>query len=99
MVKGAHRTYGVKVVRGPVLNLEPHKDAVEDGAKLVSALESFKRPRAADLFCGAGGLSLGLQAAGFDVIVGVDDDPVALQTYASLFPGLTLAPPTGRESP
>jgi DNA (cytosine-5)-methyltransferase 1 len=33
---------------------------------------------------------MGLRDAGFDVIVGVDHDPTALETYASLFPGLAL---------
>lgn len=36
---------------------------------------------AIDLFCGAGGLSLGLQNAGFNVRVAVDSDPVAIETY------------------
>mgnify|MGYP002671838884 FL=1 len=34
-----------------------------------------------DLFCGAGGLSLGFQQAGFNIIVGVDNEPVALETF------------------
>ena len=33
---------------------------------------------AIDLFCGAGGLSLGFQQAGFNIIVGVDNEPAAL---------------------
>ena len=31
--------------------------------------------RAEDLFCGCGGLSLGFQEAGFDVVLGVDSSP------------------------
>jgi DNA (cytosine-5)-methyltransferase 1 len=50
----------------------------------------FTRPRAADLFCGAGGLGFGLDRAGFDVVVGVDHNADALQTCAGLLPGLTL---------
>ena len=34
-----------------------------------------------DLFCGAGGLSLGFQQAGFTIISAVDNDKAALQTY------------------
>ena len=34
-----------------------------------------------DLFCGAGGLSLGFQYAGFDVIRAIDSDHAAVRTY------------------
>ena len=37
--------------------------------------------RALDLFCGAGGFSLGLERSGYDVIAGVDTDEKALDTY------------------
>ena len=36
---------------------------------------------AIDLFCGAGGLSLGFQQAGFNIIVGVDNEQAALDTF------------------
>ena len=32
------------------------------------------RPRVIDLFCGVGGLSLGFEQAGFDVVAGVEID-------------------------
>lgn len=86
----ARKGYGVTLVRGPFVKLPPHKRACADADELLQKLSSFDRPVAADIFCGAGGLSLGLQAAGFDVVVGVDHDPVALETHASLFPGLAL---------
>jgi DNA (cytosine-5)-methyltransferase 1 len=41
-----------------------------------------RRPIAIDLFSGAGGLSLGLEWAGFDVRLGLDFDPHALRTFA-----------------
>ena len=34
-----------------------------------------------DLFCGAGGLSLGFQQAGFNILAGIDFDDAALDTY------------------
>ena len=43
-----------------------------------------------DLFCGAGGLSLGLTEAGFDVILGVDNDDDALETHRANHPGLSV---------
>lgn len=40
-----------------------------------------------DLFCGAGGMSLGFKHAGFEIIGGVDNDEAALQTHKINFPG------------
>lgn len=34
-----------------------------------------------DLFCGAGGLSYGFERAGFDVLLGIDNDLKALETF------------------
>lgn len=42
-------------------------------------------PRLVDLFCGCGGMSLGFQEAGFDVIEAFDNWQPALDTYASNF--------------
>lgn len=39
-----------------------------------------------DLFCGAGGLSVGFAHAGFEVLVGSDNDPDAMATFARNFP-------------
>ena len=46
---------------------------------------------AVDLFCGAGGLSAGLEAAGYRVVLSVDSDEWALESHAHNFPGLTVA--------
>jgi DNA (cytosine-5)-methyltransferase 1 len=35
-----------------------------------------RRPKAIDLYCGAGGMSLGFEQAGFDVVSAVEIDPV-----------------------
>ena len=40
-----------------------------------------------DAFCGAGGLSLGLSKAGFDVRYAFDNNDVAIQTYNNFFKG------------
>ncbi len=59
----------------------------------LSAVHRFlserRRPTAIDLFCGAGGLSLGLERAGFDVIVGADSDAWAVRTHQANLPGLS----------
>jgi DNA (cytosine-5)-methyltransferase 1 len=39
-----------------------------------------------DLFCGAGGSTLGFKMAGFDVVLGVDIDEVALSSYTANHP-------------
>ena len=45
------------------------------------------RPTVADLFCGAGGLTLGFEAAGFASVYGIDSDPDAVATYAANLDG------------
>ena len=86
------RSNRVKHVRGPVVSVPAHRHAANSPAELLGWMSKRrrKRPLAADLFCGAGGLSVGLSAAGYDVVLGVDSDQAALETYAGLHPGLTL---------
>src|SRR5579864_8211133 len=50
----------------------PHVRKRKGRAKAAS---SGTRIKAIDLFCGAGGLTRGLEAAGIDVVTGVDIDP------------------------
>jgi DNA (cytosine-5)-methyltransferase 1 len=45
-----------------------------------------RRPVAVDLFAGAGGLSLGLEQAGFDVLAAVEYDPVHAAVHEFNFP-------------
>lgn len=56
---------------------------------ITMAYDSIK-PYAIDLFCGAGGLSLGLQNAGIDVKLGIEINPVAAETYMHNLPGEVL---------
>ena len=49
------------------------------------------RPIAVDFFCGAGGMSLGFEQAGFDVVLGVDIDGHHVAAHERNFPyGKTL---------
>ena len=49
-----------------------------------------KKPTVVDLFCGAGGLSKGFEMAGFEVILGVEQDPVFMETFKKNHPNATL---------
>ena len=81
--------YRLKSARGPKLELDPHAEScdLEDIRKYA---EQCGKPLAVDLFCCGGGLSLGLEEAGFDVILGVDVDEHAVQTHRSHFGGVSL---------
>lgn len=81
--------YGVPIIRVPETRLSPHKD-VCSLSDLKSYAKKIKRPLALDLFSGAGGLSLGLQEAGFDVILGVDSYPYAVATHRAHFGGVSM---------
>jgi len=48
--------------------------------------------RAIDLFCGAGGSSLGAAAAGVEIVAGFDVWPVAARVYAANFPRARFYP-------
>ncbi len=53
---------------------------------MASKNESKPRPIAIDLFCGAGGMSLGFERAGFDIALGVDRDGYHVATHERNFP-------------
>lgn len=46
------------------------------------------RPKVLDLFCGAGGLSVGFEAAGYQVIGGIDNSDVAVKTFRANLRGI-----------
>jgi len=82
-------------VRGPFLRLEPHPEHCGDEAALSDLCNRIRAVNpsallAADLFCGAGGLSLGLEQAGVRVVIGADHDPEALETHRHHMAGMTL---------
>ncbi len=85
--------YGVRLVRGPVVKLRPHREhALDERAFLclAEALNDSGTPLAADLFSGAGGLSLGLEQAGFRVVFGADANASAIKTHAHHFGGMSV---------
>lgn len=47
---------------------------------------STGRPVAIELFSGAGGMSLGFEAAGFDTLVAIDNNPIHVATHEWNFP-------------
>ncbi|MGV0656741.1 DNA (cytosine-5-)-methyltransferase [Mycolicibacterium thermoresistibile] len=88
-----HTGYGVRLVRGPFLKLPPHPEHTEDADKLVAYSRRLKEGGAllaADFFSGAGGLSLGLEQAGFKVILSADHEPFAIRTHAHHFGGMSV---------
>jgi DNA (cytosine-5)-methyltransferase 1 len=48
------------------------------------------RPKILDLFCGAGGMSLGFQNAGGEILGGIDKNPYAVKTHHRNFPNCKL---------
>ncbi|GLZ75401.1 hypothetical protein Afil01_02080 [Actinorhabdospora filicis] len=85
-------TYAVKLRPSDNLRLKPHPDACSESGFAAWCDQQRQKGRrlAVDLFSGAGGLSLGLEAAGWTVAASVDSDPRALETHRSGFPGLAL---------
>jgi DNA (cytosine-5)-methyltransferase 1 len=84
--------YGVKLVRGPFVQLAPHPEecSEDDFLEYAARLREDGCRLAADLFSGAGGLSLGLEAAGYRVVLGIDSDREATETHRHHFGGLAL---------
>lgn len=81
--------YRIRASRGPRLKLGPHQDSC-DLNSIREFAENADRPLAVDLFCCGGGLSLGLEEAGFGVILGVDIDEYGIETHRAHFGGVSL---------
>jgi DNA (cytosine-5)-methyltransferase 1 len=84
------RRTAVPHYRGTDLRLHRNPDAPDptDLAAIRRWVGFASRPTAVDLFSGAGGLSLGLQEAGFSVLLGADNDERAVQTHTANIGGL-----------
>ncbi|MGH9918027.1 MAG: DNA cytosine methyltransferase, partial [Nitrososphaerales archaeon] len=82
----------MKLYRGHNLTLPPHPEAPDPldltAVRRWSRAQSSSNLTALDLFCGAGGLSLGLENAGFRVLVGADHDAHSVQTHRANIGGL-----------
>lgn len=68
-------------LRGEAVRLAPAK------SPYFSRLENPGGPAVLDLFCGAGGMSLGFALAGFRVAGGIDANAWAMETHAHHFGG------------
>lgn len=84
-----------RFARGAALRLPHHPDHCSDPAELKGLVRRLRaspeRPLlAADLFSGAGGMSLGLEQAGMRVVFGADFEPDALATHAHHFAGMSV---------
>ena len=90
------RKYGVTPRRSAPLRLERHPEAPGEEGWDAWVRDSV-RPIAIDLFCGAGGLSHGLEAAGFRVALAVDLDERALESHAHNLPGPAVRLDLGAE--
>ena len=85
--------YAVKQIRGPFLELPAHpahSASEKDLADLCAKLRGNGVPLAADLFSGAGGMSLGLEEAGFRVVLGADHYGFAVETHRHHFAGMSV---------
>lgn len=86
-------TYAVKLQRSDDLRLPRHDVGCSEEIfqQWCTAQVNSGSRLAVDLFSGAGGLSLGLQDAGWTIALAVDNDEKALQTHQHNFPGLAQA--------
>lgn len=73
---------GARVIFDHSDSTKPEYVELESGLIVPSwVAEEKPRPKAVDLFCGCGGMSLGLMQGGMDVVAAVDNEPMAAETY------------------
>lgn len=85
----------LRLDRGQALRLPRHPEHCETAESAVALARRLRAENpqlliAADLFSGAGGMSLGLEQAGMRVVFGADFDQDALQTHAHHFAGMSV---------
>lgn len=86
---------GVKTVRGPFVELAPHVDSCDTPGALKTYVRRLRQEDphtlvVADLFSGAGGMSLGLEQAGLKTVFAVDHDARAIKTHGHHFGGMSV---------
>jgi len=89
MVRLTAGEYRVTPRRIGHLHLDPHPDAPAE-SDWHNWVRNSTKPVAVDLFCGAGGLSHGLEAAGYRVVLAADTDKWALESHRHNIAGRTL---------
>ena len=84
----ANDPHRLKALKGPNQRLDPHPKSctLEELQQHARSLDPSK-PLAVDLFSGAGGLSLGLHSAGFEVVLACDIRPDSIATHRHHFAG------------
>lgn len=69
-------------------------------SRKISRLRHGGAPRVMDLFAGCGGLSLGLRAAGFEIVAAIESDPLAAESHAlNFFKNVSSAQQTLHSAP
>lgn len=81
--------YGVPFSKGPEVHLAPHPESC-DLSDVSLYAHRCAGPLAIDLFSGAGGLSLGLKMAGFNVVLAAELEQEAAATHRAHFGGSSL---------
>jgi DNA (cytosine-5)-methyltransferase 1 len=78
---------------GTVKNAQQTELQTQDSENSTGTSGAYKtqnRPIAVDLFAGAGGMSLGFEQAGFDVLAAVELDPIHCATHKFNFPSCSI---------